>query len=93
MLGLWSLGSAPVAFSSHIAFKTSVPEVLGAGEALRAPGLTPLSFFRKKRRSATAPPRRVLRDRALLLTTRTLTFGKKVMLLVAVASRWRVLKG
>jgi ribosomal protein S18 acetylase RimI-like enzyme len=45
MLGLWSLGSAPVALSSHIAFKTSLAEVLRAGDALRAAGVTPLSFF------------------------------------------------
>jgi ribosomal protein S18 acetylase RimI-like enzyme/predicted enzyme related to lactoylglutathione lyase len=45
MLGLWTLGSAPVAFTSHIAFKASLPDVLRAGDALRAAGVTPLSFF------------------------------------------------
>lgn len=45
MLGLWSLGSAPMGLSLHIALRTSLSEVLGACDALRANGLTPLSFF------------------------------------------------
>src|SRR6267142_2051066 len=45
MLGLWSLGSAPMALSLHIAFRTSLGDVLGACGALRASGVTPLSFF------------------------------------------------
>src|SRR3954454_2918294 len=45
MLGLWSLGSAPLSLSLHIALKTSLPDVLGACDALRALGVTPLSFF------------------------------------------------
>jgi lactoylglutathione lyase len=45
MLGLWSLGSAPMALSLHIAFAASLRAVLGACEALRAKGVTPLSFY------------------------------------------------
>ena len=45
MLGLWSLGSAPMALSLHIALAASLHAVLGACEALRSKGVTPLSFF------------------------------------------------
>lgn len=45
MLGLWSLGSAPMGLSLHIALRTSLDEVLRACDALRANGLAPLSFF------------------------------------------------
>ena len=45
MLGLWSLGSAPMGLSLHIALRTSLQEVLRACDALRANELTPLSFF------------------------------------------------
>jgi GNAT superfamily N-acetyltransferase len=45
MLGLWSLGSAPIGLSLHIALEASIEEVLGACDALRSNGLTPLSFF------------------------------------------------
>jgi len=45
MLGLWSLGSAPVGLSLHLAFQVSLAEALGACDALRAVGITPLSFF------------------------------------------------
>jgi len=44
MLGLWSLGSAPVGLSLHVAFKASLDDVLGACDRLRAHGVTPLSF-------------------------------------------------
>jgi lactoylglutathione lyase len=44
MLGLWSLGSAPMGLSLHVAFKTSLENVLGANERLRSAGVTPLSF-------------------------------------------------
>jgi lactoylglutathione lyase len=44
MLGLWSLGSAPVGLSLHIAFRTSLYDVLGACNRLRSLGVTPLSF-------------------------------------------------
>ena len=45
LLGLWSLGSAPVGLSLHIALKASLVDVLGACEALRSIDVTPLSFF------------------------------------------------
>src|SRR5215475_7569778 len=45
MLGLWSLGSAPMGLSLHIALKVSVSDVLSACNALRAHGVVPLSFF------------------------------------------------
>ena len=45
MLGLWSLGSAPLALSLHVAFKASLEDVLGACERLRSLGVPPLSFF------------------------------------------------
>src|SRR5262245_34097486 len=45
MLGLWSLGSAPIAISLHVAFATSLANVLDACDRLRSLGVTPLSFF------------------------------------------------
>jgi lactoylglutathione lyase len=45
MLGLWSLGSAPFGLSLHLAFKTTLDDVLRACERLRDAGITPLSFF------------------------------------------------
>jgi ribosomal protein S18 acetylase RimI-like enzyme/catechol 2,3-dioxygenase-like lactoylglutathione lyase family enzyme len=45
MLGLWSLGSAPIGLSLHVAFTASLPDVLGACDALRLRDVTPLSFF------------------------------------------------
>jgi lactoylglutathione lyase len=45
MLGLWSLGSAPMGLSLHVAFKASRESVLRACGELRARGVTPLSFF------------------------------------------------
>jgi len=45
MLGLWSLGFAPIGVSSHVAFRASLPAVMDACERLRSVGVTPLSFF------------------------------------------------
>src|SRR4051812_7773897 len=45
MLGLWSLGSAPMALSLHVAFTAGLPDVLAASGRLRALDVTPLSFF------------------------------------------------
>jgi lactoylglutathione lyase len=45
MLGLWSLGSAPIEISSHIAFRVSLESVIDAFYRLRSVGVTPLSFF------------------------------------------------
>ena len=44
LLGLWSLGSAPIAVSSHVALRASLTEVLRACGRLRSVGVTPLSF-------------------------------------------------
>jgi GNAT superfamily N-acetyltransferase len=45
MLGLWSLGSAPMGLSLHIALKATLGDVLAACDGLRANSVTPLSFF------------------------------------------------
>src|SRR5436305_1945188 len=45
MLGLWSLGSAPMGLSLHIALRVPLEDVRAACEALRSNGVTPLSFF------------------------------------------------
>jgi len=45
MLGLWTLGSAPVGLSLHVAYRASLEDVLNACERLRSVGVTPLSFF------------------------------------------------
>jgi lactoylglutathione lyase len=45
MLGLWSLGSAPMGLSLHMAFKASLQDIMDACDRLRSGGVTPLSFF------------------------------------------------
>jgi lactoylglutathione lyase len=45
MLGLWSLGSAPLGLSLHVAFGVTLDAVLEAGRRLAAAGVAPLSFF------------------------------------------------
>jgi len=45
MLGLWSLGSAPLGLTLHVAFTAQLADVLGACDRLRALDVTPLSFF------------------------------------------------
>jgi lactoylglutathione lyase len=45
MLGLWSLGSIPMALNLHIAFDVELEHVLDSPGRLRALGVTPLSFF------------------------------------------------
>jgi lactoylglutathione lyase len=44
MLGLWSLGSAPVGMTLHIAFDAELEHVLDAPARLSALGVSPLSF-------------------------------------------------
>jgi len=44
MLGLWGTGSGPQRMALHIAFRTSVANVVAAPSALRAAGITPLDF-------------------------------------------------
>jgi lactoylglutathione lyase len=45
MLGLWTLGSAPLGMQLHLAFGVALDELLRAPEQLRASGVTPLDFF------------------------------------------------
>ena len=45
MLGLWSIGSAPMGMQLHIAFEMSLADVLAAPKDLDAQGIRPLSFF------------------------------------------------
>ena len=45
MLGLWSIGSAPLGLTLHIAFAVSLQDLLDAPKRLAAKGVTPLSFF------------------------------------------------
>jgi lactoylglutathione lyase len=45
MLGLWSMGSAPMGMQLHVAFDVSLEDVLAASGSLRAQGIEPLSFF------------------------------------------------
>jgi lactoylglutathione lyase len=45
MLGLWSIGSAPMTMRLHIAFSTELDDLLAAPERLRGQGVEPLSFF------------------------------------------------
>ena len=45
MLGLWSIGSAPLAMELHLAFEVSLEDALGAPARLREHGVTPRSFF------------------------------------------------
>ena len=45
MLGLWSLGSAPIGMVLHIAFRVGLDQLLEAPARLRARGVAPLSFF------------------------------------------------
>ena len=48
MLGLWSLGTAPMGMLLHVAFAADLDEVLRAPEALAAAEVTPLSFLREE---------------------------------------------
>jgi lactoylglutathione lyase len=45
MLGLWSIGSAPMNMQLHIALAMDLNDVLAAPARLRADGVEPLSFF------------------------------------------------
>jgi lactoylglutathione lyase len=45
MLGLWSIGSAPMGMRLHIAFDMALSDVLAAPDRLKAQGVQPLSFF------------------------------------------------
>jgi lactoylglutathione lyase len=45
MLGLWSLGSAPLGLVLHVAFDVALADVLAAPGRLGSQGIQPLSFF------------------------------------------------
>jgi lactoylglutathione lyase len=45
LLGLWSLGSAPLGLTLHVAFEVAITDLLDAPKRLQARGITPLSFF------------------------------------------------
>ena len=45
MLGLWTIGSAPMGMQHHVAFDMSLADVLAAPKRLAAQGIQPLSFF------------------------------------------------
>ena len=45
MLGLWSIGSAPMNMQLHIAFEMSLADVIAAPDRPAAHGVQPLSFF------------------------------------------------
>jgi lactoylglutathione lyase len=45
MLGLWSLGTAPLGLTLHVAFEVALDDLLEAPKHLKAQGITPLSFF------------------------------------------------
>jgi lactoylglutathione lyase len=45
LLGLWSLGSAPLGLTLHVAFAVTLDDLLQAPRRLEAQGIAPLSFF------------------------------------------------
>ena len=67
MLGLWSLGSAPVGLSLHIPFTALLDDVLGACERLRSLDVAPLSFFATRRHAASNVRGSTVRRPLLLL--------------------------
>ena len=55
MLGLWSLGTAPLGLNPHVAFEVAMDDLLDAPQRLEAQGLTPLSFFARDDSLRAAP--------------------------------------
>jgi len=45
MLGLWSLGAAPLGLTLHLAFEVGLDDLLDAPMRLRSQGIKPLSLF------------------------------------------------
>ena len=45
MLGLWSLGTAPLGLTLHLAFDVALKDLLDAPKRLKTQGIKPLSFF------------------------------------------------
>lgn len=49
MLGLWSVGTAPLGLNLHVAFEVAtINDLLDAPKQLKAQGIAPLSFFGKE---------------------------------------------
>ncbi|HSB57951.1 MAG TPA: VOC family protein [Nitrosopumilaceae archaeon] len=48
MLGLWSLGSAPVGMNLHLAFEVTTKDLLGSPKILAQHGVRTISFFGEK---------------------------------------------
>jgi lactoylglutathione lyase len=50
MLGLWSVGTAPLGLNLHVAFEVAaINDLLDAPKRLKDQGIVPLSFFGKER--------------------------------------------
>ena len=46
MLGIWSVGTAPIGLTLHVAFEVAgINDLLSAPQQLKAQGIMPLSFF------------------------------------------------
>ena len=46
MLGIWSIGHAPIGMTLHVAFEVEkINDLLSAPQLLKAQGIVPLSFF------------------------------------------------
>ena len=45
MLGLWSLGTAPLGLILHLAFEVALDDLVDAPMRLKVKGIKPLSFF------------------------------------------------
>ena len=45
MLGIWSIGRAPLGFTLHLAFEVVLDDLLHATKRLKTQGIKPLSFF------------------------------------------------
>jgi lactoylglutathione lyase len=45
MLGLWSLGTAPLGLTLHLAFDVALNDLVDAPKRLKEKGIKPLSFF------------------------------------------------
>jgi len=45
MLGLWSLGTAPLGLTLHLAFDVALDDLVDAPKRLKEKGIKPLSFY------------------------------------------------
>jgi lactoylglutathione lyase len=49
MLGLWSIGTAPIGLNLHVAFEVAeINDLLDAPKRLKDQGIVPISFFGKE---------------------------------------------